>query len=73
MTNPEIVAAAFEPDTPELHADFGDAYLEAHLTDVPKGGTEAARRVEGILQRKYPRLSITVESGPHWIVVTNQR
>jgi len=69
MTDPVVVNASFEPDTPEFRSDFEAAYLAADLTDLPEGGTAAAACVQRLLNTKHPKVKIFVETGPHWIVM----
>jgi hypothetical protein len=72
MDDKAIVPATFEPDTPQLHDEFEKAYRKADLAGVPRGGINAAQRVQAVLREKHPQLTISVALGPRWIVATNE-
>jgi hypothetical protein len=72
LADTEPVPATFQPDTTQLRDDFKVAYGRASLADVPKGGINAAQRVQALLREKYPQLTISVAMGPRWIVAANQ-
>lgn len=72
MADQAIVPATFEPDTPQLREEFERAYKKASLADVPRGGINAAQRVQAILREKHPELTISVALGPRWIVAANE-
>lgn len=42
----------FDPDDDAFRRDFEAAYQEADIGSLPAGGSEAARRVALVLQRK---------------------
>jgi hypothetical protein len=72
MDDKAMVPATFEPDTPELRAEFERAYSDADLSDVPRGGINAAQRVQAAMREKHPQLTISVALGPRWIVAANE-
>lgn len=72
MEDKATVPATFEPDTPQLREEFAKAYRKADLAGVPRGGINAAQRVQAVLREKHPQLTISVALGPRWIVTANE-
>jgi hypothetical protein len=72
MDDKATVPATFEPDTPQLRDEFEKAYKKADLAGVPRGGINAAQRVQAVLREKHPQLTISVALGPRWVVAANE-